>query len=212
MIEIWKDVVGYEGLYQVSDLGRIKSLIRKFTNDQVLAIISLNSKNLSPSEMARQTDIGRTSVRRILKNPQKYLNQEIILQPVKESHGYLRVALYKNNKRKEFKVHKLVLETFIGPCPEGMECRHLNGIRTDNRLCNLKWGTGKENCQDAINHKTFQMGSKHYLSKLEDNQIKEIRKLTKEGRLTLKEIGKRFSVSVTTISDIKNKKIYKSVS
>jgi len=211
MIEIWKDVVGYEGLYQVSDLGRIKRLVKKFTDDQINNILLLNNNNLSQSEISRQTKINRTSIRRVLKDPQKYLNQEKILKPRKESHGYLRISLCKNGKAKYFKIHKLVLEAFGNLYFPGLECRHLNGVRTDNRLCNLKLGTGKENCRDAINHGTFQMGSKHYLSKLKDDQIREIRKLTEEGKLTLKEIGKQFGVSETTISNVKNKKIYKSV-
>lgn len=169
VIEIWKDVVGYIGLYMVSNLGRVKSFNYKHTG------------------------------------------KEQILKSSNDSHGYLKVSLYKNNKREYFKVHKLVLEAFGSLYSSGLECRHLNGVRSDNRLCNLKLGTGKENCRDAINHGTFQMGSKHYLSKLDDDQIRVIRNLCKEGELTLEKIGKRFGVSITTISDIKNKKIYKSV-
>ena len=42
-------------------------------------------------------------------------------------------------------VHHAVLLAWVGPCPEGCQCDHLNGINTDNRLCNLQWVTNAEN-------------------------------------------------------------------
>lgn len=42
-------------------------------------------------------------------------------------------------------IHQIVLEAFCGPCPDGMEVLHGNGIRTDNRLSNLRYGTRSEN-------------------------------------------------------------------
>ena len=45
-------------------------------------------------------------------------------------------------------VHRLVLEAFVGPCPEGMECRHLEGDTANNALSNLAWGTPQENAAD----------------------------------------------------------------
>lgn len=49
-------------------------------------------------------------------------------------------------------VHRLVLETFVGPRPEGMEACHNNGDPTDNRLGNLRWDTRSENVKDAVRH------------------------------------------------------------
>ena len=68
--------------------------------------------------------------------------------------GYCRVKLRKDGRYCQQSIHRLVLETFVGPCPDGMECRHLNGNRSDNRVENLKWGTKSENSQDAIKHGT----------------------------------------------------------
>ena len=51
--------------------------------------------------------------------------------------GYLH-AILSNVNTKYKRVSRLILETFVGPCPKGMECRHLNGKKLDNRLINLK--------------------------------------------------------------------------
>ena len=62
-------------------------------------------------------------------------------------------AGYKGKYRKvescqhgSMRVDHLVLETFVGPRPDNMECLHANDIQHDNRLENLSWGTHKENC------------------------------------------------------------------
>ena len=64
--------------------------------------------------------------------------------------GYRVVSL--KASRPIFYVHRLVLEAFAGPCPAGLESRHLNGIKTDNRRSNLVWGTSAENSADAKEH------------------------------------------------------------
>lgn len=165
MKEIWKDIKKYEGIYQVSDLGRIKSLAR----------------------------FG--------------CKKERILKPCKDSGGYLYIRLY-NNEKIDYRIHRLVLETFVGPCPPGMECRHLDGNKENNVLENLCWGTHSENVCDTINHGTFfvhdNRGSKCGTSKLNEWQVRIIKKLLKDGYLTTKEIAKIFNVSVNTIYSIKN--------
>lgn len=68
--------------------------------------------------------------------------------------GHLQVALYTNGKRRDRQVHRMVLAAFVGPCPEGHEVRHLNGVPGDNRLVNLAYGTSAENKQDMLRHGT----------------------------------------------------------
>lgn len=65
---------------------------------------------------------------------------------------YLAVAVFANGSRKERYVHHLVLEAFVGPRPEHMEARHLDGDHANNRLDNLSWGTKEENGKDKIRH------------------------------------------------------------
>lgn len=51
-------------------------------------------------------------------------------------------------------IHSIVLLAFIGPRPDGMDIRHLDGDPTNNRLANLKYGTKSENSFDAVRHGT----------------------------------------------------------
>ncbi len=65
---------------------------------------------------------------------------------------YLHVNLSLGNRtrRKRCRVHRLVLEAFIGPCPKSHEANHLNGIKSDNRIENLEWVTRSENTLHAV--------------------------------------------------------------
>ena len=77
------------------------------------------------------------------------------LTPHKNGHGYLRVKIHIDEKPRTVFVHKLVCATFHGEKPTpNHEVRHLNGIRTDNRPSNLRWGTRAENARDRILHGT----------------------------------------------------------
>lgn len=75
----------------------------------------------------------KRSSRNVAKN-HKIMDQKL------NSKGYLEVVLENNLGEKQVhQVHDLVMSTFVGPCPEGMEVRHINGIKTDNRLENLQY-------------------------------------------------------------------------
>lgn len=66
--------------------------------------------------------------------------------------GYLYVSLYKGRKVKKKRIHRLVLEAFVGPCPEGMECLHGDGNPANNRLDNLRWASPSDNNLDTVKH------------------------------------------------------------
>jgi HNH endonuclease/NUMOD4 motif len=65
------------------------------------------------------------------------------------SGGYPGVSMY-GLRTHTTHVHVLVLGSFVGPCPDGMECRHLDDVKTNNRLFNLAWGTRTENGRDRV--------------------------------------------------------------
>jgi len=78
-----------------------------------------------------------------------------ILKAPLDSRGYPQVNLCKNGKRLHTVVHIIIATAFYGPCPEGLECRHLDGNRANNKASNLKWGTPSENNYDRVQHGTF---------------------------------------------------------
>lgn len=71
-----------------------------------------------------------------------------ILKPIRSSTGHMRVTLY--NPTAQLSIHVMVLSAFVGPPPVGAQCRHLNDVKDDNRLINLKWGSASENRTDQV--------------------------------------------------------------
>lgn len=111
MDEIWKDIEGYEGLYQVSNLGKVRSLDR----------ITLYLSGRKVFTHGRNLKLRYNNV------------------------GYVYVFLIKNKIKSFFLIHRLVALAFIPNVSNKPEIDHINTIRDDNRVCNLKWVTKKEN-------------------------------------------------------------------
>lgn len=63
-------------------------------------------------------------------------------------NGYLFVNL----RGKKYRVHRLVMATFVGPCPEGHQVCHYDGNRQNNSLSNLRYDTSKANAADKRRH------------------------------------------------------------
>lgn len=114
-MEIWRAIIGYEGLYEASDLGRIRSCDR---------IIIGNSR------------WGK---------PRNIHFKETILQQSIGANGYKNVTLSKNGKTKTIEVHKLVYEAFNGKVPDNMQVNHIDENHHNNNLSNLNLLTPKEN-------------------------------------------------------------------
>jgi hypothetical protein len=78
-------------------------------------------------------------------------------------------------------VHTLVLTLFVGPRPKGMLGCHNNGIKTDNHVGNLRWGTPKSNMDDRESHGRTAKGARGGTAKLTSAQVIKARKLRQEG-------------------------------
>lgn len=74
--------------------------------------------------------------------------------------GHVYVHLHGPNGDTTYQVHRLVMEAFAGPCPDGLEVCHLNGTGTDNRLANLVYGSRSDNATDQVRHGVHNMASK----------------------------------------------------
>ena len=137
MIEVWKDIIGYEGLYQVSNHGRVKSLYREFWSGKGYHILN--------------------------KYPEK------IMKTLINRGGYEYVVLCKDSIAKKIKVHRLVAQSFI-PNPDNKpQVDHINTIRYDNHVENLRWATKSENGLNPITRKrrsTSKMGDKNPIKKI----------------------------------------------
>lgn len=177
--ENWKPIPDWEGYYEVSDLGRVRSLPR--------TIICPNNQ-------------GQISTRSI---------QGRILKPKLTQFGYHTVALCRDAEMRHHFVHRLVCQAFIGPRPsEDHEVAHGDAIRTDNRLKNLRWATKQENGADKVRHGNSLIGEKHAEAKLTEAAAREIiatKGLKRSGART-REMARRFGVSVATIHKVRSDK------
>jgi hypothetical protein len=122
-----------------------------------------------------------------------------------DKDDYQQVQLAHNGQPKSMRVHALVLITFVGPCPDGMQCRHLDGNPTNNHVSNLAWGTPLENAQDTILHGTVGIGEKNGRSILNANDVLEIRSRAANGE-SQSVLAKNFGVTKSNISLIVRRK------
>lgn len=105
MEEKWKPIRYYEGLYEVSSLGRVKS----------------------------------------------FWKGELLMKPIINDSGYLRVFLRKDGSSKTYRIHRLVAEAFIEKTDYSQNfVDHINHVTTDNSVGNLRWTTRSQNCMNQI--------------------------------------------------------------
>ncbi len=124
--------------------------------------------------------------------------------PPSKRDGYIGISLRRELGGKKYtrKVHRLVLEAFVGPRPPGMEgCHFPDPDKSNNRLTNLRWGTHSENAQDSLRQGKFWVGSKSNLAKLTESDIPVIRRMWRDGS-TIAVICRRFAVTRSTIAHI----------
>jgi hypothetical protein len=138
--------------------------------------------------------------------------EPLLLRAGRASAGYQIVTLL----GKTTSVHRIVLEAFIGPCPDHHQCAHLNGVRTDNRLVNLQWVTARVNGYHRRLHGTSQRGDLSPARRYPESQVRGARvvgaKLTEASVLVIRRalargerrtaLAEQYRVSEATISAI----------
>lgn len=120
------------------------------------------------------------------------------------ARGYHKVGFTIKGKSNLRLVHRLVLEAFVGPAPEGHGTRHLNGVRNDNRIENLAWGTPQENISDKKVHGTDPVGERHGGAKLTERDVYKIRSAT-IPKMILKDI---FGISKSHLDTVLRGKLW----
>ena len=120
-----------------------------------------------------------------------------IVKPIKASNSYMVVNLTDSNRRKQESVHVLVLQTFVGPRPKGLQCCHSDGDRSNNKLSNLRWDTPTNNHKDKHKHGTAAVGEKNPYAKLNVQAVMDIRANYKQ--VPVNYLAKKYGVSRSTI-------------
>lgn len=150
-METWKDVKGYEGIYQVSNLGNIRSLER---------ITIFESENQHKKYKAN----------RHIKCKMK--------KPTVNKCGYYQTVLYKNGKKRNVLVHRLVAEAFLPNLNNKPTINHIDGNKLNNKLDNLEWATYPE----QLIHVNSVLGKKSIISKqCREKRAEQLRKKVKRS-------------------------------
>jgi hypothetical protein len=163
VIEIWKDIEGFEGRYFVSNTGRVKSL---------------------------------------------YTGEERIMKLYFRPKMYTTVGLSWNGRTIAYQVHRLVATAFMPNLMNLREINHKDGNKYNNYIDNLEWCTSKENKQHAIKIGTFIKGESAGHAKLNEFQVRVIRKA---NDLFIHELATIFNMSVSATEQAKNRKTWKHV-
>jgi hypothetical protein len=126
MTEQWRDVVGYEGIYSVSDEGRVRS------EERVIEVAGA----------------GRAG-------PWRRVKARIMKQHA-DPRGQMHLGLHFDGIQEMVVVQRLVLAAFVGPCPPGMESQHRDGNLANNTLANLRYVTRRDNAANCIRNGNHQ--------------------------------------------------------
>ena len=127
-----------------------------------------------------------------------------ILKGHTRSDGYKEVRI----KGKNYLYHRIVAMTWLKNHNNFEQINHIDGNKTNNKVCNLEWCTPKQNLEHAANIGLMSRGSNRYNSKLIESDIYDIRELIKNGK-TILEISKLYNVSFQLISNIKRNKVWR---
>lgn len=183
--EIWKPIRDYESLYDVSDFGNVRRVAPfcKLSVSDVEEMRQMRNQGTIFRVIGERFGVTKEAVIKALSYKYKRTPLRVPYRILKHcfTQGYACVMLCKNGIAKSHRVHQLVAEAFLGPCPVGKEINHKNGQRADPRLQNLEYVTPSENCLHAYHvlgiPGNAQKGSANGSSILIESQVLRIREL-----------------------------------
>lgn len=131
--------------------------------------------------------------------------------PTRRSNGYLVIGL----GGRQYLVHRLLALAFV-PNPEGKpEVNHKDGNKWNNEVSNFEWVTHQENMTHAasmgLSRGVPQLGSNNAAAKLNENEVRVMRKRYAKEDITLSELARLFGVAQVTISDVTTRKTWKHI-
>lgn len=143
--EVWRDIVGYEGLYQVSNFGRVKSLKRKYINQY--------------GEFGEKEEFIKAQ------------RLSAFDKSRKDTKGYFVVSLADNDRGKWVRVHRLVATAFL-PNPDNLpEVNHKDGNKQNNNVENLEWVSHAQNCLHAWRSGLRKKGEAERVRKIKEHNL-----------------------------------------
>jgi hypothetical protein len=122
-------------------------------------------------------------------------------QGMTNGDGYGLVRQYHGRRSHETRAHRFAYELIVGPIPEGLFVCHKCDVRNCVNPDHLFLGTNTENMQDAASKQRVPHGTKHYRTKLTEDDVRDIRKASARGA-TRREVAERFGVSTQAIFSI----------
>lgn len=171
-MEHWKQLIRWESIYEISDLGRIRRV---------------DGNNCAK--------VG------------------YILKPIYLDSGYTSIRLRYKGRTERKLIHSYVMEAFVGERPNGYEINHINGNRSDNRLCNLEYCTPSQNKLHSYNilgrKPSSARGEANAKSKLTEYQVTTIRRLYSGGGVSQQSIANQYGITQNMVSKIVLKQCWK---
>lgn len=183
--EKWLPAPGYEGYYEVSNLGRVKSA----------AIFIRHDGNWA--------DEGG------------YTKKIKIRTQQTNRYGYKAIKMCKMGNCKRCLVHRLIALAFIPTDNPKLQINHIDGDKTNNNVNNLEWVTPKENMKHAwetgLINKDHTVGSRHHKATLTEEQVVEIRSLYAAKAFTKDQLAEKYDLNKSTLSDLLYRRTWKHV-
>jgi hypothetical protein len=129
-----------------------------------------------------------------------------LIKSFKDKLGRSKIMLWKNGKVYRFWIPRLMMLSFIGPCPENNVTCHEDNNYSNNYLKNFRYDTQQGNLNDRKKFGTMPIGERHGRSKLTDIKVNIIRSLYRSPGNSQRKLAKQFNVSQFTINAIVNNK------